>query len=766
MKGNRLKKHTLHLSDGSSVVLKEEIGQGGYSSIYSTSDPNYVAKVMLSTNQQSYNIFKMEKLGYSALYKHKNIVFCRDTIEFDFKGQHYCALILENCPRGCLFDILEYIPGMNLQEIQLLRIAKDVLEALTYVHGKNFIHRDIKIENILLGNDNIYKLCDFGSMTNKIVTQITKDNRQEINDDYQKNTTPQYRAPELLDLFQNNQINHKIDIFALGVVLFILSFQKPPFETQLAAINKQYFIPDTHNYSEQYIQLFELMFTTDPAQRPSAPELLKYLEQHFPSLTTNSHAGVLSQELFVKSRQKQVTPGFLMTCKKMLARWTTKTEGWIMSAVQEDEFGPKQKYVRFLIVKSWNKKEKVQKFYQLLNSVINKNIDSTIIILKTLIVLHNYFRKGPAEAITAIGFPTQPLTLLLNIKNHWLQIQNNNIKTKKDVRRSQYLTNLIVSFTNLLISKLQLCVNNCNLFEGNYSLQPFFSNMSKNFKPLTPTLLDQLLDFLDATVKFQDFLLGQFQLWNIQCSLVLAIVDEEYCLLSLLTHLLHTFKQSSNYLNMKLDQDKLSKKIKQLEKRFCDLFKCVHKFFLRCSALKDTQNYNFRDIIPRLNLDVIAFIQSIPILQNNQKEFNIFQFLNYKLSICGLNIPLSYGNAVNQQLQANQLEAFEHIDLHKRGCHTTTSHSNSEDPYNYDMTKFQQKSQPKNSKYALQIKNAAGNKPVDASQAKPPLQKQSTLTEKSQQLPQPSNHHSIQPSQEYNNPPASDTQATSNNQNK
>ena len=58
----------------------------------------------------------------------------------------------------------------------------------------------------------------------------------------------------------------------MGVLAFILAFQKPPFESRLSAINKQYFIPDDHSYSADYLAFLERCFTTDPTHRPSAAE--------------------------------------------------------------------------------------------------------------------------------------------------------------------------------------------------------------------------------------------------------------------------------------------------------------------------------------------------------------------------------------------------------------------------------------------------------------------------------------------------------------
>lgn len=80
---------------------------------------------------------------------------------------------------------------------------------------------------------------------------------------------------------------------------------------------------------------------------------------------------------------------------KYISRFSNKTEGWIVACVEENEEGPKSKYVRFLIVKAWNKKDKINKFYVTLNQKIMKSaIDNTIVVIKSLMLLHNYFKKG------------------------------------------------------------------------------------------------------------------------------------------------------------------------------------------------------------------------------------------------------------------------------------------------------------------------------------------------------------------------------------
>jgi serine/threonine protein kinase len=69
-----------------------------------------------------------------------------------------------------------------------------------------------------------------------------------------------------------------VDIFALGVLAFMMCFQKPPFESRLSAINNQYFLPDEHNYSPELVALIQKCFTPNPENRPSATEVKEELK--------------------------------------------------------------------------------------------------------------------------------------------------------------------------------------------------------------------------------------------------------------------------------------------------------------------------------------------------------------------------------------------------------------------------------------------------------------------------------------------------------
>ena len=88
-----------------------------------------------------------------------------------------------------------------------------------YLHQNSILHRDIKLDNILLDKDNNLKLCDFG-----ISLKIKKDNYHT-----DRCGTPAYIAPEII---KSKYKGFKSDYWSLGVTLFILLTASPPFKAK------------------------------------------------------------------------------------------------------------------------------------------------------------------------------------------------------------------------------------------------------------------------------------------------------------------------------------------------------------------------------------------------------------------------------------------------------------------------------------------------------------------------------------------------------
>jgi AP2-associated kinase len=107
-------------------------------------------------------------------------------------------------------------------------------------------HRDRKAEIVLMGADGVWKLCDFGS-TSTNHKRFERPEEMGIEEDIiRKHTTPAYRAPEMWDLYRRELISEKVDIWALGCLLYRMAYLKSAFDgkSKLQILNGNHRIPE------------------------------------------------------------------------------------------------------------------------------------------------------------------------------------------------------------------------------------------------------------------------------------------------------------------------------------------------------------------------------------------------------------------------------------------------------------------------------------------------------------------------------------------
>ncbi|KAH9502581.1 AP2-associated protein kinase 1, partial [Bulinus truncatus] len=256
-----------------SVVVDDVIAEGGFAIVFLVKLQNrsrLALKRMYVNNDRDLAVCQKEIKIMKDLSGHKNTIRYIESSINVTQNRVYEVLILMQYCRGSVIQEMNERIDSGFAEKEILKIFCDVCEAVSRLHHCQtpIIHRDLKVENILLGEAGNYVLCDFGSATGRImdpsVQKITA-----IEEEIQKYTTLSYRAPEMIDLYGGTPITTKADIWALGCLLYKLCFFTLPFgESSLAIQSVNYTIPDSCRYSNGLMSLIAYMLQKDPQKRP------------------------------------------------------------------------------------------------------------------------------------------------------------------------------------------------------------------------------------------------------------------------------------------------------------------------------------------------------------------------------------------------------------------------------------------------------------------------------------------------------------------
>ena len=170
------------------------------------------------------------------------------------------------CPGG---DLLNYVrKRRKLNENTAKVIFKQILSALEYLHSMNVLHRDIKLDNILLDSKGNIKLGDFG------VSKVVK--KSEVV--YDQCGTPAYIAPEIL--LDKGYSGSGIDMWSAGVVLYAMLYGTVPFKAHnmkdlhSSIINAKYSLKDT--ISDEASDLITKILEPNPTHRYTISEILSH----------------------------------------------------------------------------------------------------------------------------------------------------------------------------------------------------------------------------------------------------------------------------------------------------------------------------------------------------------------------------------------------------------------------------------------------------------------------------------------------------------
>jgi predicted Ser/Thr protein kinase/TolB-like protein len=211
----------------------EKLGEGGMGEVYLAEDTKLRRTVALKflpseyTSEPELKARFMREAQAAAALNHPNIITVHEVAEHE----------------GRLYIAMEYVEGESLKDLvskkgltigEVLDMALQICDGLAVAHQAGIIHRDIKPQNILVGKDGRVRICDFGLAKLKDVTQLTQTGSTL--------GTVAYMSPEQA---QGQEVDHRSDIFSLGVVLYEVITGQLPFKGEHEAAVIHSIINDT-----------------------------------------------------------------------------------------------------------------------------------------------------------------------------------------------------------------------------------------------------------------------------------------------------------------------------------------------------------------------------------------------------------------------------------------------------------------------------------------------------------------------------------------
>nr|XP_018685589.1 PREDICTED: serine/threonine-protein kinase STY46-like [Musa acuminata subsp. malaccensis] len=198
--------------------------------------------------------------------RHKNVV---QFIGACTKPPSLC-IVTEFMSGGSVYDFLHKQKGV-FKLPALLRVAIDVSKGMNYLHQNNIIHRDLKAANLLMDENEVVKVADFGVARVKAESGVMT----------AETGTYRWMAPEVIE---HKPYDHKADVFSFGIVLWELLTAKLPYEylTPLQAavgvVQKGLRPTIPKNTHSKLAELLEKCWQQDPANRPDFSEILEILQ--------------------------------------------------------------------------------------------------------------------------------------------------------------------------------------------------------------------------------------------------------------------------------------------------------------------------------------------------------------------------------------------------------------------------------------------------------------------------------------------------------
>ena len=288
------------------------LGRGGFARCYEvmneetrhSSAIKIIPKAKLIKSRAKQKLINEIKIHKSV--KHEHIV----NFEHYFEDANNVYILIELCHNQTLHELLRR--RKNLTELEVQYYVYQLVKTLQYLHGLKIIHRDLKLANLFISEKMQLKIGDFG-----LATRIDFDGQR-------KRTlcgTPNYIAPEILEGKTGHSF--EVDIWSIGIIVYILLIGKPPFETNNIKETykrirlRNYSFPQNAKISIPAKEFIESILVLEPHKRPSLEEILKSdfmnMGVSIPSIMPQSTLACPPNFNFIKQYMPDVGPDGIIT---------------------------------------------------------------------------------------------------------------------------------------------------------------------------------------------------------------------------------------------------------------------------------------------------------------------------------------------------------------------------------------------------------------------------------------------------------------------
>jgi len=326
--------------------IRGPLGKGGFSEVYAGEDSETgkrVALKMMFEVQEDETTYKQtcDEIKMMRKLSHENLIkLLGYDLHAEYRDRKCVILVQELAPNRELFEYLLH-SRETFKEPLVMYIGHQIFSAIQFMHGKGIAHRDLKPENILLDKEFRLKIADFG------FAKFFRKNDQAVKMRTELGTRG-YMAPEIsagshVPRAKRQSYDERVDVFALGVIMFICFAGFPPFRQTNSEdwwfdkiIKKEWnYFWKAHERKAKFSgaskELLQKMLAAKAEDRNTVDECLKS------NFITNNPAGKMMDKMAYTEEMKQRYKYVKAAIKKAKEKKLGKDRD-IASALQSKEF--------------------------------------------------------------------------------------------------------------------------------------------------------------------------------------------------------------------------------------------------------------------------------------------------------------------------------------------------------------------------------------------------------------------------------------------